>query len=161
MTTGYTCRTWLYHLQLSLQSQKFVSLQLLWNLKQLILGSFAIHVIQKPGSKFESIITFCLCLQRALFLYVGNLSLKVTKEDLARHFGLDTTPYIRSSSWIELAVERTGTSQGFGFINVPERLASKSLVVIGTLWSSTVTSGGLKNKQHTLCLYSFFCSIHT
>ena len=154
MTTGYTCRTWLYHLQLSLQSQKFVSLQL-WNLKQLILGSFAIHVIQKPGSKFESIITFCL------HCNVGNLSLKVTKEDLARHFGLDTTPYIRSSSWIELAVERTGTSQGFGFINVPERLASKSLVVIGTLWSSTVTSGGLKNKQHTLCLYSFFCSIHT
>jgi len=56
---------------------------------------------------------------------VGNLSLKVTKEDLARHFGLDTTPYLRSSSWIELAVERSGASQGFGFINVPEHLASK------------------------------------
>ena len=53
----------------------------------------------------------------------GNLSLKATKEDLARHFGLDSTPYLRSSSWIELAVERPGASQGFGFINVPEHLA--------------------------------------
>ena len=47
----------------------------------------------------------------------------MTKEDLARHFSLDTTPYLRSSSWIELAVERPGASQGFGFINVPEHLA--------------------------------------
>ena len=57
----------------------------------------------------------------------GNLSLKVTKEDLARHFSLDTTPYLRSSSWIELAVERPGASQGFGFINVPEHLAGMFL----------------------------------
>lgn len=98
--------------------------------------------------------TFCL------HCYVGNLSLKVTKEDLARHFGLDTTPYLRSSSWIELAVERTGTSQGFGFINVPERLASKSSVLIGTVWSSAVTSDGLKSKIHfayTVFLFHLHC----
>lgn len=64
--------------------------------------------------------------------FVGNLSLKVTKEDLARHFGLDTTPYLRSSSWIELAVERPGSSQGFGFINVPEHLAGNLLQLNGT-----------------------------
>lgn len=51
----------------------------------------------------------------------------MTKEDLARHFSLDTTPYLRSSSWIELAVERPGASQGFGFINVPEHLAGMFL----------------------------------
>ena len=60
-----------------------------------------------------------------LLCCAGNLSLKATKEDLARHFGLDSTPYLRSSSWIELAVERPGASQGFGFINVPEHLAGK------------------------------------
>lgn len=64
--------------------------------------------------------------------FVGNLSLKVTKEDLARHFSLDTTPYLRSSSWIELAVERPGASQGFGFINVPEHLAGHLLQLNGT-----------------------------
>lgn len=58
----------------------------------------------------------------------GNLSLKATKEDLARHFGLDSTPYLRSSSWIELAVERPGASRAFGFINVPEHLAGTFLV---------------------------------
>ena len=79
----------------------------------------------------------------------------MTKEDLARHFGLDTTPYLRSSSWIELAVERTGTSQGFGFINVPERLASKSSVIVGTSWSSTVVPDALI-ETCTLLLQHFF-----
>lgn len=67
--------------------------------------------------------------------FVGNLNLKVTKEDLARHFGLDTTPYLRSSSWIELAVEHTGSSQGFGFINVPEHLAGTlSIIIIDAIY---------------------------
>ena len=55
----------------------------------------------------------------------GNLSPKVTKEDLERHFGLNSTPYVRSSSWIELAQERSGSSQKYGFITVSEDLASK------------------------------------
>ena len=54
-------------------------------------------------------------------IYTGNLPPKTSKEDLAHHFGLDATPYLRSSSWIELAVE----PQGFAFINVPEHLSSK------------------------------------
>ncbi|RMX36956.1 hypothetical protein pdam_00000960 [Pocillopora damicornis] len=64
--------------------------------------------------------------------YIGNLSLKVTKDDLRRHFGLDSTPYLRSNSWIELPVERPGMSHGFGFINVPEQLASHLLQLNGT-----------------------------
>lgn len=64
--------------------------------------------------------------------YIGNLPLKVTKDDLRRHFGLDSTPYLRSNSWIELSVERPGMSHGFGFINVPEQLASHLLQLNGT-----------------------------
>ncbi|CAH3105690.1 unnamed protein product [Porites lobata] len=60
--------------------------------------------------------------------YVGNLPPKTSKEDLAHHFGLDTTPYLRSSSWIELAVE----PQGFAFINVPEHLSNHLLQLNGT-----------------------------
>ena len=69
-------------------------------------------------------------------MMTGNLSVKVTKEDLMRHFGLDSTPYLRSSSWIELAVERSGASQGFGFINVPEHLAGKVFFSHCFLYSS-------------------------
>lgn len=68
-------------------------------------------------------------------MMTGNLSVKVTKEDLMRHFGLDSTPYLRSSSWIELAVERSGNSQGFGFINVPEHLAGKVTFFFSPLFS--------------------------
>lgn len=74
-------------------------------------------------------ISFIFVLTSYFLFCKGNLSLKVTKEDLARHFSLDTTPYLRSSSWIELAVERPGASQGFGFINVPEHLAGMFLEV--------------------------------
>ena len=49
----------------------------------------------------------------------------MTKEDLAHHFGLNSTPYVRSSSWIELAQERSGSSQKYAFITVSEDIASK------------------------------------
>lgn len=79
--------------------------------------------------------------------FVGNLSLKVTKEDLARHFDLDSTPYLRSSSWIELAVERSGSSQGFGFINVPEHLSNHLLQLNGTkLYDKVIKVEPAKNS---------------
>lgn len=79
--------------------------------------------------------------------FVGNLSVKVTKEDLMRHFGLDSTPYLRSSSWIELAVERSGNSQGFGFINVPEHLADHLLQLNGTkLYDKVIRVEPAKNS---------------
>ena len=40
-----------------------------------------------------------------VLLCEGNLSPNVTKEDLEWHFGLISTPYVRSSSWIQLAQE--------------------------------------------------------
>ena len=83
----------------------------------------------KNTSKFV-LVTFRKLFEVAVFsfdvlfictIYTGNLPPKTSKEDLAHHFGLDATPYLRSSSWIELAVE----PQGFAFINVPEHLSSK------------------------------------
>lgn len=89
---------------------------------------FAVCSATKRSDVYHYISFFFVLTSYFLFCE-GNLSLKVTKEDLARHFSLDTTPYLRSSSWIELAVERPGASQGFGFINVPEHLAGMFLEV--------------------------------
>jgi TatD DNase family protein len=58
-------------------------------------------------------------------IYVGNLAVNVTQEDLAQLFGLQTTPYLRSSCGCELATDdKTGKSKGFAFITVPEHVAS-------------------------------------
>ena len=72
----------------------------------------------------------------------------MTKEDLAHHFGLDMTPYLRSSCWIELAVQRSGQSQGFGFVNVPEHLAGHLLQLNGTkLYDKHIKVEPAKNQK--------------
>ena len=70
----------------------------------------------------------------------GNLPPKTSKEDLAHHFGLDATPYLRSSSWIELAVE----PQSFAFINVPEHFSSKFHLLF---WNTYIN---IKRYYHSL-----------
>lgn len=87
-------------------------------------------------------------------MMTGNLSVKVTKEDLMRHFGLDSTPYLRSSSWIELAVERSGNSQGFGFINVPEHLAGKVTFFSPHCFLYSSYGSGWENLRKTLRHFS-------
>jgi len=65
-------------------------------------------------------------------IYVGNLAVNVTQEDLAQLFGLQTTPYLRSSCGCELATdEKTGKSKGFAFITVPEHVASELMNLNG------------------------------
>ena len=63
----------------------------------------------------------------------GNLSPEVTREDLTKHFGLDTSPYLRSSCWVELPAQKPGKTERFGFINIPEHLAGKLLERNGTV----------------------------
>ena len=58
---------------------------------------------------------------------LGNLSVSVTKEELSNLFGLEATPYLRSSCWVELACKQSGESKGFAFVNVPEHIAQELL----------------------------------
>ena len=51
----------------------------------------------------------------------------MTKEELSNLFGLEATPYLRSSCWVELACKQSGKSKGFAFVNVPEHIAQELL----------------------------------
>lgn len=40
-------------------------------------------------------------------------------------FGLEATSYLRSSCWVELAMDASGKSKGYGFVSVPEHIAQQ------------------------------------
>lgn len=58
------------------------------------------------------------------FFSPGNLSPKSTKESLTKYLGLDATPYLRSSSWVELPLDQSGKSLGFAYVSVPTHLGT-------------------------------------
>jgi len=66
-------------------------------------------------------------------IYVGNLAPNVTVTDLKQLFGLETTPYLRSSCKCELRVKENGktSNAGFAFITVPEHVSSELLHLNG------------------------------
>jgi len=65
-------------------------------------------------------------------LYVGNLGSTVTTQDLKQLFGLETTPYLRDTCFVELAVcEKTGKSKNFAFVSAPGHVFSELIKLNG------------------------------
>lgn len=64
-------------------------------------------------------------------IYVGNLACHVKEEDLKQLFGLETTPYLRSSCKCDLRSKADGKSQGFAFVTVPSHVAGELLNLNG------------------------------
>lgn len=64
-------------------------------------------------------------------IYVGNLACHVKEEDLKQLFGLETTPYLRSSCKCDLRTKGDGKSQGFAFVTVPSHVAGELLNLNG------------------------------
>merc|ERR1712121_98243 len=65
-------------------------------------------------------------------IYVGNLANTVLKDDLVQLFGLGTTPYLRTSCDVEIAVcEKTNKSKNFAFVTVPEHVHAELIKLNG------------------------------
>ncbi len=58
-------------------------------------------------------------------LITGNLDSCVSREDICHLFGLEATSYLRSSCWVELAMDANNKSKGYGFVSVPEHIAQQ------------------------------------
>ena len=64
-------------------------------------------------------------------IYIGNLASTVTQEDLVQLFGLDTTPYLRSSCKCELSMDENATSNGCAIVSVPEHISTELMNLNG------------------------------
>lgn len=54
---------------------------------------------------------------------LGNLPAKASRDNLSKYLGLHATPYLRSSSWVELPQDQSGKPMGFAYVSVPHHMA--------------------------------------
>ena len=60
-------------------------------------------------------------------LYIGNLNVNVTANDICELFGLKTTKYLRSNTYIEMPLNRNGQTRGFAFVTAPDHVRNELL----------------------------------
>ena len=60
-------------------------------------------------------------------LFIGNLNVNVTLDDIDELFGLKTTKYPRSNSYVEMPLNRNGQTRGFAFVTAPDHVRNELL----------------------------------
>ena len=60
-------------------------------------------------------------------LFIGNLNVNVTIDDIYELFGLKTTKYLRSNTYVEMPLNRNGQTRGFAFVTAPDHVRNELL----------------------------------
>ena len=60
-------------------------------------------------------------------LFIGNLNLNVTIYDIYELFGLKTTKYLRSNTYVEMPLNRNGQTRGFAFASAQDHVRNELL----------------------------------
>ena len=60
-------------------------------------------------------------------LFIGSLNVNVTIDDIYELFGLKTTKYLRSNTYVEMPVNRNGQTIGFVFVTAPDHVRNELL----------------------------------
>ena len=60
-------------------------------------------------------------------LFIGNINVNVTIDDIYELFGLKTTKYLRSNTYIEMPLNRNGQTRGFAFVTAPDHVRNELL----------------------------------
>ena len=59
--------------------------------------------------------------------FIGNLNVNVTIDDIYELFGLKTTKYLRSNTYVEMPLNRNGQTRGFAFVTAPDHVRNELL----------------------------------
>ena len=62
-------------------------------------------------------------------LFIGNLNVNVRIDDIYELFGLKTTKYLRSNTYVEMPLNRNGQARGFAFVNAPDNVRNELLKI--------------------------------
>ena len=60
-------------------------------------------------------------------LFIGNLNVNVTIDDIYELFGLKATKYLRSNTYVEMPLNRNGQTRGFAFVTAPDHVRNELL----------------------------------
>ena len=60
-------------------------------------------------------------------LFIGNLNLNVTIYDIYELFGLKTTKYLHSNTYVEMPLNRNGQTRGFAFASAQDHVRNELL----------------------------------
>ena len=60
-------------------------------------------------------------------LFIGNLNVNVTIDDIYELFGLKATKYLRSNTYVEMPLNRNGQTRGFAFVTAPDHMRNELL----------------------------------
>ena len=58
---------------------------------------------------------------------MGNLNVNVTIDNIYELFGLKTTKYLRSNTYVEEPLNRNGQTRGFAFVAAPDHVRNELL----------------------------------
>ena len=62
-------------------------------------------------------------------LFIGNLNVNVTMDDIYELFGLKTTKYLRSNTYVEMPLNHNGQTRDFAFITAPDHVRNELLKI--------------------------------
>ena len=60
-------------------------------------------------------------------LFIGNLNVSVTIDDIYELFSLKTTKYLRSNTYVEMPLNRNGQTRGFAFVTALDQVRNELL----------------------------------
>ena len=60
-------------------------------------------------------------------LFIGSLNVNVTIDDIYELFGLKTTKYLRSNTYVKMSLNRNGQTRGLAFVAAPDHIRNKLL----------------------------------
>ena len=60
-------------------------------------------------------------------LFIGNINVNVTIDDIYELFGLKTTKYLRSNTYVQMPFNRNGQTRGFAFVTAPDHVRNELL----------------------------------
>ena len=60
-------------------------------------------------------------------LFTGNVNVNVTVDDIYELFGLKTTKYLRSNTYVEMPLNLNGQTRGFAFVTAPDQVRNELL----------------------------------
>ena len=60
-------------------------------------------------------------------LFIGNLNVNVTIDDIYELFGLKATKYLRSNTYVEMPLNRNDQTRGFVFVTAPDHVRNELL----------------------------------